>query len=53
MHRVPALVGESEDVVEDVLLVVEEYVGLAREGARGKGARALALVLVAVDPADR
>ncbi len=47
----PALVREGEDVAQDVFLVVHEDVGFAGEAARGKGARALAAVFVAVHPA--
>ena len=51
MHRVAGLVGQREHVVEQVFLEVHQDVGLGREAAVRKGARGLALVLVAIDPA--
>jgi hypothetical protein len=47
----PALVGQGEDVAKDLLLVVHEDIGFAREGTGGEGPGTLALVLVAVHPA--
>ena len=51
VHRVARLVGQREDVVEHVGLVVHEDVRVAVVGAGAEGPALLAAVLVAVAPA--